>query len=99
VAAPARNHPGLQIGLTSPTHPEALELVRTGKIDAGKIDSVICDDRLYLLPTRRGYTLAPLRDATWIAGCDRRARDPVCPRATVSDRSVAGRPFAVHSEE
>ncbi|HEX2415229.1 MAG TPA: LysR substrate-binding domain-containing protein, partial [Thermoleophilaceae bacterium] len=31
----------------------------------------LLDDPLYLLSARRGRKLAALRDATWIAGCDR----------------------------
>src|SRR5947199_341704 len=31
----------------------------------------LLDDPLYLLSTRRGRTLGALRDATWIAGCER----------------------------
>lgn len=85
VAALARNQPDLQIGLTNTQPPEAVELLRTGKIDVAIIfrydettpepDDVrlhhLFDDPLYLLSTRRGDTLATLRDATWIAGCDR----------------------------
>src|SRR6202008_4798491 len=31
----------------------------------------LLDDSVYLLSTRRGRGAAPLRDATWIAGCER----------------------------
>jgi DNA-binding transcriptional LysR family regulator len=85
VAALTSNHPGLQIDLTNTQPPEALELLRTGKIDVAIIfryDDTepepqdvrlhhLFDDPLYLLSTRGGQTLASLRDATWIAGCDR----------------------------
>lgn len=85
VAALARTHPGLQIGLTDTQPPEAIELLRTGKIDVAVIfryddtdpepDDIrlhhLLDDPLYLLSTRRGHTLDSLRDATWIGGCDR----------------------------
>ena len=85
VAALTDKHPGLQIGLTGAQPPEALELLRTGKIDVAIIfryddtepepDDVrlhhLLDDPLYLLSTRDGHTLATMRDATWIAGCDR----------------------------
>jgi DNA-binding transcriptional LysR family regulator len=85
VAALTSKHPGLQIGLTNTQPPEALELLRTGKIDVAIIfryDDTepepgdvrlhhLFDDPLYLLSPRRGQTLASLRDATWIAGCDR----------------------------
>src|SRR5918998_1575387 len=85
VAALAGKHPGLQIGLTGAQPPEALELLRTGKIDVAIIfryddtepetEDVrlhhLFDDPLYLLSTRGGDTPAPLRDAPRIAGCDR----------------------------
>ncbi len=85
VAALAAKHPGLQISLIDTHPPEALELLRAGKIDVAVIfrydetepepDGVrlhhLLDDPIYLLSTRRGRTLAALRDETWIAGCDR----------------------------
>lgn len=85
VAALTDKHPGLQIGLTDTQPPEALEMLRTGKIDVAVVfryddtapepDDVrlnhLLDDPLYLLSARRGDTLDSLRDATWIAGCDR----------------------------
>jgi DNA-binding transcriptional LysR family regulator len=84
-AALARTHPGLQVSLTSAQPPEAVKLLRTGKIDVAVIfryaetepdpDDIrlhhLLDDPLYLLSTQRGSTLAGLRDATWIAGCVR----------------------------
>jgi len=84
-AALARAHPGLQINLTDTHPPEAIELLRTGKVDVAIIfrydetepepDDIrlhhLLDDPLYVLSTRRGDTLASLRDATWIAGCHR----------------------------
>jgi DNA-binding transcriptional LysR family regulator len=85
VAALTAKHPGLRIGLTDTHPPEALELLRTGRIDVAVIfryddtepepEDVrlhhLLDDPLYLLSTGRRGTLATLRDATWIAGCDR----------------------------
>ncbi|MBN6036838.1 LysR family transcriptional regulator [Amycolatopsis sp. 195334CR] len=85
VAALTERHPGLQIGLTDTQPPEALEMLRTGKIDIAIIfryDDTepeppdvrlhhLLDDPLYLLATSPGQTLAGLRDATWIAGCAR----------------------------
>jgi DNA-binding transcriptional LysR family regulator len=85
VAALTDKHPGLQVGLTDTQPPEALELLRTGKIDVAIIfryddtepepEDVrlhhLLDDPLYLLSTRDGHTLETMRDATWIAGCDR----------------------------
>jgi DNA-binding transcriptional LysR family regulator len=84
-AALAGRHPGLQISLTDAHPPDALELLRTGKIEVAVIfryDETeaepagvrlhhLLDDPLYLLSARRGHTLAALRDATWVAGCDR----------------------------
>src|SRR5215217_3116876 len=85
VAALAASHPGLEIGLIDAHPPDALELLRAGKIEAAIIfrydeaepepDGVrlhhLLDDPLYLLSTRRERKLAALRDATWIAGCER----------------------------
>jgi DNA-binding transcriptional LysR family regulator len=85
VAALTSKYPGLQIGLTDTQPPEALELLRTGKIDVAIIfrygdtepepEDVrlhhLLDDPLYLLSTEPGQTLSRLRDATWIAGCVR----------------------------
>jgi DNA-binding transcriptional LysR family regulator len=84
-AALASAHPRLQINLTDTHPPEAIELLRTGKVDVAIIfrydetepepDDIrlhhLLDDPLYVLSTRRGDTLARLRDATWIAGCHR----------------------------
>ena len=82
----ASRHPGLQVSLIDTHPPEALELLRAGKIDVAVIfrydetepepDGVrlhhLLDDPVYLLSTRRVPSgLAGLRDATWIAGCDR----------------------------
>src|SRR4051794_36457431 len=85
VAALTAEHPGLQVGLTDARPPEALDLLRTGKIDVAVIfryDDTdpepqdirlhhLLDDPLYLLSTPDGPTLATMRDATWIAGCAR----------------------------
>ncbi|QNE21647.1 LysR family transcriptional regulator [Kribbella qitaiheensis] len=85
VAALAADHPGLQISLTD-THPlEALDLLRAGRIDVAIVFRYdesepeppgvrllhLLDDPIYLLTTRRTKSLAALRDATWIAGCER----------------------------
>ena len=85
VAQLASRHPGLQISLTDTHPPDALELLRTGKIEvaiifrydeteaepAGVRLHHLLDDPLYLLSARGAGTLGALRDATWIAGCDR----------------------------
>src|SRR5918998_17476 len=85
VATLAARHPGLQISLTD-THPtDALELLRTGRIEVAVIfryDDTepepagvrlhhLLDDSIYVLSTRRERGLASLREATWIAGCER----------------------------
>ena len=85
LATLADRHPGLEISLTD-THPlEALELLRTGKVEVAVIfryDETepeppgvrlhhLLDDPVYVLSTRRERGLATLRDATWIAGCER----------------------------
>ena len=85
VAGLASSHPGLQISLSDMHPPDALELLRTGKIEVAIIfryDETeaepvgvrlhhLLDDPLYLVSLRGGRTLAALRDATWIAGCER----------------------------
>jgi DNA-binding transcriptional LysR family regulator len=85
VATLAGKHPGLQVSLIDTHPPEALDLLRAGSIDVALIFRYdesepepvgvhlhhLLDDPIYLLTTRRGATLAALRDATWIAGCDR----------------------------
>jgi DNA-binding transcriptional LysR family regulator len=85
LSALSRKHPGLQINLLDTHPPDALDLLRAGHIDVAIIfrydetgpepDGVrlhhLLDDPTYLLSTRRGSTLAGLRDATWIAGCER----------------------------
>jgi DNA-binding transcriptional LysR family regulator len=85
LAALADRYPGLQVSLTD-THPlEAIELLRTGKIEIAVIFSYaetepepagirlrhLLDDPVYVLSTRRERGLESLRDATWIAGCER----------------------------
>jgi molybdate transport repressor ModE-like protein len=85
VAALVERHPELQVTLTDEHPPEALELLRAGRIDVAIIfrydetepepDGVrlhhLLDDPVYLLSTRRVGKLGSLRDATWIAGCER----------------------------
>ena len=85
IGALASRHPDLQVTLTDTHPPEALELLRAGKVDVAVIfrydetepepDGVrlhhLLDDPVYLLSTRRTRKLAALRDATWIAGCER----------------------------
>src|SRR3954452_3568607 len=85
VATLADRHPGLQISLLDAHPADALELLRGGKIEVAIIfrydesepepDGVrlhhLLDDPIYLLSSRRERKLAALRDATWIAGCER----------------------------
>jgi DNA-binding transcriptional LysR family regulator len=84
-AALARDHPGLQIGSTDTHPPEALELLRTGRVELAivfRYDETedeppgirlhhLLDDPMYLLSNRGTRGLASLREATWIAGCER----------------------------
>jgi DNA-binding transcriptional LysR family regulator len=85
IASLSRDHPGLQVGLTDTHPPEALDLLRAGRVDVAIIfrydesepepDGVrlhhLVDDPLYLLSTRRGKKLTDHRDSPWIAGCER----------------------------
>jgi DNA-binding transcriptional LysR family regulator len=85
LATLAKRYPSLEISLTD-THPlDALELLRTGKVEvaiifrydetepepAGVRLHHLLDDPVYLLSQRREREMAALRDATWIAGCER----------------------------
>src|SRR5215208_6680043 len=85
LATLANRYPSLEISVTD-THPlDALELLRTGKVEVAVVFRYeetepeppgvrlhhLLDDPVYVLSTRREYGLATLRDATWIAGCDR----------------------------
>jgi len=81
----AAAYPGLEISLIDTHPPEALELLRGGRIDVAVIfrydetepepDGVrlhhLLDDPLYLLSKQDSDGLAAMRDATWIAGCPR----------------------------
>jgi len=85
LATLAQRHPGLEVTLTDTHPPEALGLLRTGQVEVAVIfrydetepepEGVrlhhLLDDPVYLLSTRQKRGLASLRDATWIAGCDR----------------------------
>jgi molybdate transport repressor ModE-like protein len=85
VTALGRKHPGLQVSLLDTHPPEALELLRAGRVDVALIfrydefepepDGVrlhhLLDDPVYLVSTDPDASLAKLRDATWIAGCER----------------------------
>jgi DNA-binding transcriptional LysR family regulator len=85
LAALAESHPSLQVTLIDLHPPDALDLLRAGRIDVAVIFRYdefdpepvgvrlhhLLDDPLYLLSTRRIRKLAALRDATWVAGCER----------------------------
>src|SRR3954467_10710741 len=85
LATLANRYPSLEIRVTD-THPlEALELLRTGKVEVAVIFRYeetepeppgvrlhhLLDDPVYVLSTRAERGLATLGDATWIAGCVR----------------------------
>src|SRR5215212_27300 len=85
VEALAGRHPGLEIGLVDTHPPEAIELLRTGKVQVAVIFRYaetepeppgvrlhhLLDDPVYVLSPREERSLAALHDATWIAGCER----------------------------
>jgi len=85
VATLAATHPGLEVSLIDTHPPEAIELLRTGKVEVAIVFRYadtepeppnvrlhhLLDDPVYLLSTRRERSMAALRDATWIAGCER----------------------------
>jgi DNA-binding transcriptional LysR family regulator len=85
VAALADKHPGLEINLIDTHPPEAIELLRAGKVEvaiifrydetepepAGVRLHHLLDDPVYVLSTRPEKGMKALRDATWIAGCER----------------------------
>src|SRR5205814_3486427 len=90
LATLANRYPNLEVSVTD-THPlDALELLRTGKVEvaivfryeeteaepAGVRLHHLLDAPVYVLWTRRQRGLATLRDATWIAGCER-CRSPL----------------------
>ena len=85
VAGLAARHPGLEVNL-SDAHPhEALELLRTGKIEVAitfRYDETedeppgvrlhhLLDDPVFVLSKGRRRKLSALREETWIAGCPR----------------------------
>jgi DNA-binding transcriptional LysR family regulator len=86
VRALAAEHPELEISLSDMHPPEAIDLLRAGKIDVAVIfryDETepeppgvrlhhLLDDPVYVLSQRPEPGGVPaLRDATWIAGCER----------------------------
>src|SRR4051794_9937945 len=91
VATLAGRHPGLRINVIDTHPPEAIELLRTGKVEvaiifrydetepepAGVRLHHLLDDPVYVLSTRRERGLPALRDETWIGGWGRRPRPPL----------------------
>jgi DNA-binding transcriptional LysR family regulator len=85
VATLAVRYPGLQVGVTDTHPPDAIDLLRAGKIEVAIIFRYeesepeppgvrlhhLLDDSIYVLSLRTERSLAALRDATWIAGCER----------------------------
>src|SRR3954466_10435244 len=82
-AARARDHPGLEIASMDTHPPDALELLRTGRVEVAivfRYDDAedeapgirlhyLLDDPMYVLAQRRTRGLASLSEATWVAGC------------------------------
>lgn len=79
-----REHPGLEISSIDTHPPEALELLRTGRVELAIVFRYeaedeppgirlhyLLDDPMYLLADRRTRGLASLSKATWVAGCER----------------------------
>jgi molybdate transport repressor ModE-like protein len=81
----AATHPGLELNLVDTHPPEALRLLRAGKVDVAVIfrydqsvpeeDGIrlhhLLDDPTYLLTPEPSGTLVVHRDSRWIAGCER----------------------------
>jgi DNA-binding transcriptional LysR family regulator len=81
----AATHPGLELNLTDSHPPEALRLLRAGKIDVAVVfrydesapeeDGIrllhLLDDPTYLLATEPSGSLAAHHGSRWIAGCER----------------------------
>ncbi|RKQ85990.1 DNA-binding transcriptional LysR family regulator [Solirubrobacter pauli] len=85
LAVLAERHPHLDVSLVDAHPGEALELLRTGKIDVAIVFRYeqtepepsgvrlrhLLDDTVHVLSTRPEGDLASLSDRTWIAGCER----------------------------
>jgi len=85
VATLTDQHPGVQVSLTDTHPPEAIELLRSGRIEVALIFRYdesepepagirlhhLLDDSVYILSLRPERSMTALRNATWIAGCER----------------------------
>ncbi|MFC4115339.1 LysR family transcriptional regulator [Nonomuraea zeae] len=81
----AREHPGLRLHLTETEPPEALRLLRAGRVDVAVIfrydDTApedgglhlihLLDDPSYLVSSTPAGAIADHAESPWIAGCDR----------------------------
>jgi molybdate transport repressor ModE-like protein len=79
----ARKHPGLEIGSMDTHPPDALDLLRKGRVEVAivfRYDDAedaehgirlhhLLDDPMYVMAQRRIRGLASLSEATWVAGC------------------------------
>lgn len=80
-----RGHPGLEVSSIDTHPPEALTLLRTGRVEVAIVfryddaqDELpgirlrhLLDDPMYVLADRPVERLGALREATWVAGCPR----------------------------
>ncbi|RKQ86995.1 DNA-binding transcriptional LysR family regulator [Solirubrobacter pauli] len=81
----AREHPGLEVSSIDTHPPEALTLLRTGRVEVALVfryddaeDELpgirlrhLLDDPMHVIADRAVEGLADLRGATWVAGCPR----------------------------
>jgi DNA-binding transcriptional LysR family regulator len=81
----AGRHPGLEVSLLDTHPPEALEMLRAGRVDVAVVfryDETepeppgvrlhhLLDDPVHVLARRRVRKLSTLRDERWVAGCER----------------------------
>jgi DNA-binding transcriptional LysR family regulator len=81
----AGRHPGLEVSLLDTHPPEALEMLRAGRVDVAVVfryDETEpeppgvrlhhqLDDPVHVLARRRVRKLSTLRDERWVAGCER----------------------------
>ncbi len=98
----ARRHPGVELNLVDVHPPEALAMLRSGRVDVALIFrhpdtphedegfrlTHLLDDPLYLLTREPGQRLADHRESLWVGGCERCRATLVaaCERAGFSPR-------------